>query len=106
MRDITLQIAAASPTAISRDDIDPALVEKEREIAAQSDVVKGKPAQAVAKIVEGKINKFFESACLLEQGFVKNPDLKLQAHLGAVSKQLGDDITVRRFVRYQVGEAV
>lgn len=106
VRDITLQIAAASPTAISRDDIDPALVEKEREIAAQSDVVKGKPAQAVAKIVEGKINKFFESACLLEQGFVKNPDLKLQAHLGAVSKQLGDDITVRRFVRYQVGEAV
>lgn len=106
VRDITLQIAAANPTAISRDDINPAVVEKEREIAAQSDVVKNKPPQAVAKIVEGKINKFFESACLLEQGFVKNPDLKLQAHVGTVAKQLGDDITIRRFVRYQVGEAI
>ena len=106
VRDITLQIAAASPTAISRDDINPAIVEKEREIAAQSDVVKGKPPQAIAKIVEGKLNKFFESTCLLEQGFVKNPDLKLQAHVGTVAKQLGDDITVRRFVRYQVGEAI
>ncbi|MFM8419636.1 MAG: translation elongation factor Ts [Verrucomicrobiota bacterium] len=106
VRDITLQIAAASPTAISREDINPAVVEKEREIAAQSDVVKNKPPQAVAKIVEGKLNKFFESACLLEQGFVKNPDLKLQAHVGTVAKQLGDDITIRRFVRYQVGEAI
>ena len=106
VRDITLQIAAASPTAISRDDINPAIVEKEREIAAQSDVVKGKPPQAIAKIVEGKLNKFFESTCLLEQGFVKNPELKLQAHVGTVAKQLGDDITVRRFVRYQVGEAI
>ena len=106
VRDITLQIAAASPTAISREDINPAVVEKEREIAAQSDVVKNKPPQAVAKIVEGKLNKFFESACLLEQGFVKNPDLKVQAHVGTVAKQLGDDITIRRFVRYQVGEAI
>ncbi|MFM8357735.1 MAG: translation elongation factor Ts [Verrucomicrobiota bacterium] len=106
VRDITLQIAAASPSAISRDDINPALVEKEKEIAAQSDVVRNKPPQAVAKIVEGKLNKFFESACLLEQGFVKNPELKLQAHVGAVAKQLADDITVRRFVRYQVGETV
>jgi elongation factor Ts len=106
VRDITLQIAAASPTAISREDINPAVVEKEREIAAQSDVVKNKPPQAVAKIVEGKLNKFFESACLLEQGFVKNPELKLQAHVGTIAKQLGDDISIRRFVRYQVGEAI
>jgi elongation factor Ts len=106
VRDITLQIAAASPTAISREDINPAVVEKEREIAAQSDVVKNKPPQAVAKIVEGKLNKFFESTCLLEQGFVKNPELKLQAHVGTIAKQLGDDISIRRFVRYQVGEAI
>ena len=106
VRDITLQIAAASPTAISREDINPAVVEKEREIAAQSDVVKNKPPQAVAKIVEGKLNKFFESTCLLEQGFVKNPELKLQAHVGTIAKQLGDEISIRRFVRYQVGEAI
>ena len=106
VRDITLQIAAASPSAISRNDINPALVEKEKEIAGQSDAVKGKPAQAVAKIIEGKLNKFFESSCLLEQGFVKNPDLKVEAHVGTVSKQLGDEITIRRFVRYQVGEGI
>ena len=104
VRDITLQIAAASPTAISRNDINPELVEKEKEIAAQSDAVKNKPPQAVAKIIEGKLNKYFESACLLEQGFVKNPDLKVQAHVGSVAKQLGDEITIRRFIRYQVGE--
>ncbi len=106
VRDITLQIAAASPVAISRDDVPAELVEKEKEIATQSDAVKGKPAQAVAKIIEGKLNKFFEGTCLLEQGFVKNPDLKVLAHVGAVSKQLGDEITVRRFVRFQVGEPI
>jgi elongation factor Ts len=106
VRDITLQIAAASPVAIGRTDIAPALVEKEKEIAAQSDALKGKPAQAVAKIIEGKLNKFFETSCLLEQGFVKNPDLKVEAHIGTVSKQLGDEVTVRRFLRFQVGEPI
>jgi elongation factor Ts len=106
VRDITLQIAAASPVAISRDNIPSDLVEKEKEIASQSDAVKGKPAQAVAKIIEGKLNKFFEGTCLLEQGFVKNPDLKVLAHIGAVSKQLGDEISVRRFLRFQVGEPI
>lgn len=106
VRDITLQIAAASPIAISRKDVDPAVIEKEKEIASQSDVVKGKPAMAVAKIIEGKINKFLESTCLLEQGFVKNPDLKVEAHIGIVEKQVGDTITVRRFLRFQVGEQI
>ncbi len=106
VRDITLQIAAASPVSISRSDIPAAVVEKEKEIATQSDSVKGKPAQAVAKIIEGKLNKFFETSCLLEQGFVKNADLKVMAHIGTVSKQLGDEITVRRFVRFQVGEPI
>jgi elongation factor Ts len=106
VRDITLQIAAASPTGISRDDISPALVDKEKEIISQSDAVKNKPAQAVAKIIEGKLNKFFEGACLLEQGFIKDPEVKVQAYIGSIAKQLGDDITVRRFVRYQVGESL
>jgi len=106
VRDITLQIAAASPIAISRKDVDPAVIEKEKEIASQSDVVKGKPAMAVAKIIEGKINKFLEATCLLEQGFVKNPDLKVEAHVGIVEKQIGDTITVRRFLRFQVGEQI
>ncbi|KAB2675233.1 MAG: translation elongation factor Ts [Verrucomicrobia bacterium] len=106
VRDITLQIAAASPVSISRDDVPAALVEKEKEIASQSDAIKGKPPQAVAKIIEGKLNKYFETGCLLEQGFVKNPDLKVQAHIGTVAKQLGDEISVRRFLRFQVGETI
>jgi elongation factor Ts len=106
VRDITLQIAAASPISIRRSDVPAAAIEKEREIAAQSDVLKGKPAQAVAKIIEGKLAKFFETSCLLEQGFVKNPDLKVEAHVASVGKSLGDTLEVRHFVRFQVGEAI
>ena len=105
VRDITLQIAAASPTAIRRAEIPAALVDKEKEIISQSDTLKGKPPQAVAKIIEGRLNKFYENSCLLEQGFVKNADLKVEAHVATVSKQLGDEISIRRFVRFQVGEA-
>jgi len=104
VRDITLQIAAASPTAIRRAEIPAALVDKEKEIISQSDTLKGKPPQAVAKIIEGRLNKFYENSCLLEQGFVKNADLKVEAHVATVSKQLGDEITIRRFARFQVGE--
>ena len=104
LRDVTLQIAAASPVSVSRNDVPQDIVDKEREIAAQSDALKGKPAAAMEGILKGKLNKYFETNCLLEQGFVKNPDLKVEAHLGAISKQLGDTITIRRFLRFQIGE--
>ena len=106
LRDVTLQIAAASPIAVSRTDIPAAVVEKEKEIASQSEALKGKPPQAIAKIIEGKLGKFYETSCLLEQGFVKNPELKVEAHVGSIAKQLGDTITVRRFLRFQLGEAI
>ena len=104
LRDVTLQIAAASPVSVSRNEVPQDIVDKEREIASQSDALKGKPAAAMESILKGKLNKYFETNCLLEQGFVKNPDLKVEAHLGAVSKQLGDTITIRRFLRFQIGE--
>jgi elongation factor Ts len=104
LRDVTLQIAAASPVAVSRNEVPQEIIDKEREIAAQSDALKGKPAAAMEGILKGKLNKYFETNCLLEQGFVKNPDLKVEAHLGAVGKQLGDTLTIRRFLRFQVGE--
>jgi elongation factor Ts len=104
LRDVTLQIAAASPIAVSRAEVPQEIVDKEREIASQSDALKGKPAAAMEGILKGKLNKYFETNCLLEQGFVKNPDLKVEAHLGAVGKQLGDTLSIRRFLRYQVGE--
>ena len=105
VRDITLQIAAAHPIAVSRDQVDPAMIAKEKEIASEQ--VKDKPAQAIAKIVEGKLDKFFQSKCLLDQGFVKkNSEVTVKEHIGGVARQLGDEITIRRFIRFQVGEAV
>ena len=104
VRDVTLQIAAASPLAVSRDQIDPAVVAKEKEIAAEQ--VKNKPPQALAKILEGKLEKFYQSCCLLDQGFVKqNSEISVKEHLSAVSKRLGDEIVIRRFFRFQVGES-
>ncbi len=106
VRDITLQIAAANPVAVRQEEVDPAVVAKEREIVANSDVIKNKPPQAVAKIIEGKLDKFFKENCLLNQGFVKrNGEISVQEHIATLAKQLGDDIVVRRFLRFQVGEA-
>ncbi len=103
VRDITLQIAAANPTAVSSDQVDSVLVEKEREIAREQ--VKGKPAQVVEKIVAGKLEKFFQNICLVEQGFVKtNGETTVKDYMAAVGKQIGDTITIKRFVRFQVGE--
>jgi elongation factor Ts len=102
VNDITLQIAAANPTAVSRESVDPALIAKEKEIAAEQ--FKDKPAQAVEKIVEGKMDKFFQGICLIDQGFVKNGELTVKEHVANVSKELGDEITIRRFLRFQVGE--
>jgi len=104
VRDITLQIAAGHPTAISRDQVPAEIVAKEKEIAAEQ--VKNKPPQAIAKIVEGKLDKFFQGCCLLEQGFVKrNSEVSVKEHLGGIAKQLGDEIVLRRFARFQVGES-
>jgi elongation factor Ts len=103
VKDVTLQIAAASPVSVSRENVDPAAIAKEKEIAAEQ--VKNKPAKVVDKIVAGKLDKFYQTVCLLEQGFVKqNGDITVKEHLAAVSKTLGDELTVRRFVRFQVGE--
>ncbi|MCX8109294.1 MAG: translation elongation factor Ts [Verrucomicrobiae bacterium] len=106
VKDITLQIAAASPLAVSRDKLDPAVIAREREVIANSDLVKNKPPQAVEKIVQGKLEKFYQTVCLLEQGFVKkNSEISVKEHISSVAKQLDDTVEVRRFVRFQVGES-
>ncbi len=103
VKDITLQIAAGSPYSVSREQVPADVVAKEREIAAEQ--VKNKPPQAIAKIVEGKLEKFYQSYCLVDQGFVKrNSEISVKEQVGSVAKQLGDEITIRRFVRFQVGE--
>jgi elongation factor Ts len=107
VKDITLQIAAGHPQAVSREEVAPAVIAHEREIAAQSDRLKGKPAAAMEKILAGVLDKFFQTYCLVDQGFVKrNSEVSVKEHVGQVAKQLGDEITIRRFVRFQVGEGV
>jgi elongation factor Ts len=104
VRDVTLQIAASSPVAVSRENVPADLVAKEREIAAASDRLKGKPAQAMEKILQGVIEKYYQTVCLVDQGFVKNPEVTVKQHVDTVGKKLGDEITVRSFVRFKVGE--
>ena len=106
VKDITLQIAAGHPFAVSREQVAPEVIAKEREIAAQSDRLKGKPAQAMEKILQGVLEKFYQTYCLVDQGFVKrNSEISVKDYVGEVAKKLGDEITIRRFVRFQVGEA-
>ena len=84
VKDITLHIAASAPVSVSRDEVDPELVAKEKAIAEEQAV--GKPPQAIEKIVTGKMNKFFATNCLLEQGFVKNPDISIKDHVASVAQ--------------------
>ena len=106
VKDITLQIAAGFPHVVSRENVAPEVIAKEREIAAQSDRLKGKPAAAMEKILQGVLDKFFQTYCLVDQGFVKrNSEVSVKEHVAQISKQLGDEVVIRRFVRFQVGEA-
>jgi elongation factor Ts len=104
VKDITLQIAAGHPYTVSREQVPADVLAKEKEIAAEQ--FKNKPPQAIAKIVEGKLEKFYQTYCLVDQGFVKkNSEISVKEHVASVAKQLGDEITLRRFVRFQIGEA-
>ena len=105
VKDITLQIAAGFPQVVSREAVAPEVIAKEREIAANSDRLKGKPAAAMEKILAGVLDKFFQTYCLVDQGFVKrNSEVSVKEHVAQIGKQLGDEIVIRRFVRFQVGE--
>ena len=105
VKDITLQIAAGFPQVVSRENVAPEVIAKEREIAANSDRLKGKPAAAMEKILAGVLDKFFQTYCLVDQGFVKrNSEVSVKEHVAQIGKQLGDEIVIRRFVRFQVGE--
>src|SRR5438477_857036 len=104
VKDITLHIAAAHPLYVSRDDVPAKLVEAEREIYKAQ--VQGKPANVVEKIVDGKLDKFYSTVCLLEQGFIKNPDVAIKDLLSSKITELGENIVIRRFTRYLMGEPI
>ena len=102
VRDICMHIAAASPVCVSRDDVCPDLLQKEKDVAVAQ--AEGKPAHAVEKIVQGKINKWLSGVALLEQPFVKDPDNTIQDLLTQKIAKMGENIVIKRFTRYQIGE--
>jgi elongation factor Ts len=102
VKDITLHIAAAHPLYVGRTDVPGNLIEAEREIYKAQ--VKGKPENVMNKIVEGKLDKFFSTVCLLEQAFIKNPDQTIEDLVKSKIAELGENIVIRRFTRYLVGE--
>src|SRR5438876_2143921 len=104
VKDITLHIAAAHPLYVSREEVPAKSVESERAIYAAQ--IKEKPENVVSKIVEGKLDKFYSTVCLLEQGFIKNPDQTIKELVSAKIAELGENIVIRRFTRYLVGEAL
>lgn len=102
LRDLTLHIAACAPVALDRASVPASVIETERQIYAKQ--VEGKPAPMIEKIVNGKMEKFYRQVCLIEQGFVKDPDTSVFALLEKIGKDLGDRLTIRRYVRYVLGE--
>jgi elongation factor Ts len=103
-KDLTLHIAASAPKGLSRDDIPTDVVDAEREIYRVRLADSGKPENIIENILKGQIGKFYAESCFLEQGFVKDPDTTIAKLLEAKGKEIGDTVTVTRFVRFGLGE--
>jgi elongation factor Ts len=102
VKELAMQVAAANPRVVRREELSPAVLEQERQIYASQ--AEGKPAAVVAKIVDGKVEKFYKEACLLEQAYVRDPNKTVNDLLGEAAIQMREKIDVRRFSRYQLGE--
>ncbi|WP_152392500.1 translation elongation factor Ts [Paenibacillus guangzhouensis] len=105
-RDIAMHIAAMSPRYVRREEVPMEDLEKEKEILRAQALNEGKPEKIVDKMVEGRINKYFEEFCLMEQSFVKDPDKTIETLLKEKISTIGENISVRRFVRYELGEGM
>jgi len=104
VKDVAMQIAATAPRYIKREDVPKLVLDKEREIFKAQ--IKDKPANVIDKIVEGRLEKFYEETCLLEQPFVRDPNIKIKELLTSIVAKTGENALIRRFVRYQVGEEI
>lgn len=105
VKNIAMHIAATNPVAIVPEDVPLDLIEKEKEIYRAQALEMGKPEKMIDKIAEGKLNKFFKDNCLLDQQYVRDPNMTIQDYLNDVIAKTGEKISVKRFVRYQIGEA-
>ena len=104
VKNIAMHIAATNPLGIVQEDVPPEAIEKEKEIYRAQALEMGKPENIVDKIAEGKLQKFFKESCLMNQDYVRDPDKTVQDYLNEVIAKTGEKISVRRFVRFQVGE--
>jgi len=104
VHNIAMHIAAANPVCVRREEVPSEVVEKEKEIYRAQAKETGKPDKVIEKIVEGKLDKFFKDSCLLEQAYVKNPDITITDYLNDTIVQTGESITIRRFARFVLGE--
>lgn len=105
VRDLAMHVAASNPVAVRREDVDPAVAEHEKALMTAQVAEMGKPAQVVQKIIEGKLDKWYSDVTLMEQPFVKDPDIKVSDLVTAAVAKLGENIQVRRFVRMSLGES-
>lgn len=103
-RNLAMQVAATSPTAVDRESIDPQVVEREAAIYREQSEEMGKPEDIAEKIVAGKLEKWYQEVCLIEQAYIKDPDRKVSDVVTEAVQRLGENIVVRRFTRYEVGE--
>jgi elongation factor Ts len=103
-KDMAMQIAASNPIAVNREDVPQELIDKELDIFRTQAKNEGKPEAVIEKIIQGKIDKYYQEVVLMEQNFVKNPDITIREYLMEVSGKLGENMSVRRFVRFQIGD--
>lgn len=106
VKDIAMHIAAANPEYISRDQVPDNIIEQEKQIYRKIALNEGKPEKIIDRIVKGRLDKFLGDICLMEQAFVKNPDITIQDYLHEKIAKIGENITIRRFVRFERGEGI
>ncbi|MCG8539788.1 MAG: translation elongation factor Ts [Clostridia bacterium] len=105
-KDVAMQIAASNPQYVRREEVSEEVIEKEKEILRNQALNEGKPEKIVDKMVEGRIEKYFKEVCLLEQPFIKNPDITIQDLLNEKIAKIGENLNIRRFSRFEVGEGI
>jgi elongation factor Ts len=106
VKDVAMHIAAATPLYVRREEVEPELLEREKDIYRAKARESGKPENIVEKIIEGQVNKYYADICLLEQSFVKDPDKTIQTYLNETIATIGENISVRRFARFVLGEGL
>lgn len=106
VRDMAMQVAASRPEYVVRDEVPEDIISREREVYRAAALHEGKPERIVDKIVDGRLEKFFKDICLLEQPFIKDPDRSVEQVLKETIAQLGENISIRRFTRYEMGEGL